>query len=109
MLDTIKSRKDFLRIQSTGNKVVTAGFVLQSAINKDCENITRFGFTASRKVGSAVLRNKAKRRLRALVQEILIEKGKPGMDYVLVARKTTPTRKFEKLRKDLFWAINNLG
>tara|TARA_B100001173_G_C15840435_1_gene484377 strand:- start:379 stop:708 length:330 start_codon:yes stop_codon:yes gene_type:complete len=109
MIDTIKSRKDFLKIQITGDKAVTAGFILQSAINKNCNKVTRFGFTASRKVGSAVLRNKAKRRLRALVKEILIEKGKPGMDYVLVARKTTPIRKFEKLKNDLFWAINNLG
>tara|TARA_Y100000746_G_C15244471_1_gene342953 strand:- start:160 stop:489 length:330 start_codon:yes stop_codon:yes gene_type:complete len=109
MIDTIKSRKDFLSVQNNGNKVVTVGFILQSAINTNCEKATRFGFTASRKIGSAVIRNKAKRRLRALVQEILIEKCKPGIDYVLVARKTTPTRKFEKLRKDLFWAINNLG
>ena len=58
MIDTIKSRKDFLKIQITGDKAVTAGFILQSAINKNCNKVTRFGFTASRKEGSAVLRNK---------------------------------------------------
>jgi ribonuclease P protein component len=68
----------------------------------------RIGFTASRKVGNAVARNRAKRRLRALSAEVMTQHAMPGRDYVLIARQTTPTREYSALRGDLERALKRL-
>ena len=68
----------------------------------------RIGFTASRKVGNAVARNRAKRRLRALSMEVMTQHAMPGRDYVLIARQTTPTRDYSALRGDLERALKRL-
>ena len=68
MFKKLKSRKEFLRVHNNGLKAVTKGLIIQSLNNKENQNIKRFGFTASRKIGNSVIRNRAKRRLRALVQ-----------------------------------------
>ena len=65
----------------------------------------RVGFTASRKVGNAVARNRAKRRLRAAAQAILPTEARPRTDYVLVARPATLVRPFEALLRDLAAAL----
>jgi ribonuclease P protein component len=65
------------------------------------EGIARVGFTASRKIGNAVARNRAKRRLRAAARETLPLLAKPGHDYVLVARAGILTRDFQALLGDL--------
>ncbi len=67
--------------------------------------LIRVGFTATRKVGSAVVRNRAKRRLRALAREILPLSGRPGSVYVLIARSETATRPYDRLRADLRSAL----
>jgi ribonuclease P protein component len=69
----------------------------------------RVGFTASRKVGNAVTRNRAKRRLRAAAARILADEGRPGMDYVLIARSTTAARPFATLLGDLSTALRRVG
>ena len=109
MFNKLKSRKDYLRIQNFGLNAVSKGLILQTAPNKDNHNDKRFGFTASRKVGNAVERNRAKRRLRALIQINYKEQFNYGMDYVLIARKDTVSRNFHKLNAELLWAINNLS
>lgn len=73
----------------------------------DCDTI-RVGFTASRKVGNAVVRNRAKRRLRALVREILTLEVKPGYDIVLVARHKDEELPWESMKRDLIWALKRL-
>jgi ribonuclease P protein component len=65
----------------------------------------RVGFTASRKVGNAVARNRAKRRLRAAAAAVLPLHGREGHDYVLVARTATLTRGFAELLNDLSGAL----
>ena len=67
--------------------------------------VVRVGFTASRKVGGAVERNRAKRRLRAAAEAVLPLYGLPGNDYVLVARRETLTRPFDGLLGDLKSAL----
>ena len=65
----------------------------------------RVGFTASKKVGGAVIRNRAKRRLRAAAAAVLPLSGIAGTDYVLVARRDTEGRPFETLLSDLASAL----
>ena len=69
----------------------------------------RVGFTASRKVGNAVVRNRAKRRLRAIAAEVLPQMGHPGTDYVLVARATANQRPYAELLGDLEGALRQLA
>ena len=70
---------------------------------------TRIGITATRKIGGAVVRNRAKRRLRAAAQAILPQLGKPGLDYVLIARNGAPTRAWPRLLDDVKTALISLA
>ena len=66
------------------------------------------GLTASRRVGKAVARNRARRRLRALAREILPDDGTPGTDYVLIARAGTLSRPYMEMAADLKRALSRL-
>lgn len=70
--------------------------------------VVRVGFTASRKVGNAVLRNRAKRRLRAAAAEVLARDGRKGTDYVLIARAETGERPYAQLVGDLEAALRQI-
>ncbi len=69
----------------------------------------RVGFTVSRKVGNAVRRNRARRRLRAVVAEVLAEHSRPGCDYVLIGRAGTLDRRYADLVADLCTALARIG
>ncbi len=75
----------------------------------DDGNEARVGFTVSKKVGNAVARNRARRRLRAAAEEVLPQLADRGTDYVLIGRKTTLTRPFAALRQDLEAALRRLA
>lgn len=105
--DRLKNRTDFLRIQR-GFRKVAPGLSLEASPTPQDRvkpGHVRIGFTASRKVGGAVERNRAKRRLRAAAAALLPLSGREGTDYVLVARPTTLSRPFEDLLKDLAAAL----
>jgi ribonuclease P protein component len=68
----------------------------------------RIGFTVSKKVGNAVERNRAKRRLRAAAAQILPDLAAPGLDYVLIGRRETLARPYSLLLKDLETALKRL-
>jgi ribonuclease P protein component len=68
----------------------------------------RVGFTASRKVGKAVCRNRAKRRLRAAAERVLPVHGRPGIDYVIIARRGTGDQPFSALLCDLEAALRRI-
>lgn len=109
-MTTLKTRPEFLRA-AAGRKFSTPGLLLQTCptpSEKRRDDAIRVGFTASRKVGNAVARNRAKRRLRALAREILPRAGRGGHDYVLVARGETVVRPFAALRADLEKAIGTI-
>jgi ribonuclease P protein component len=103
----LKRRGDFLRV-AAGRRVAAPGLVLQAAPQPPTAYDVRVGFTASRKVGNAVTRNRAKRRLRAAAAEILPSRGRAGTDYVLIARAGTSERRFAALVADLEGALRRL-
>ncbi len=87
---------------------VSASLTLELAPTPDSmarADTIRVGFTATRKLGGAVVRNRAKRRLRAAAQAVLPLYGRPANDYVLVARADTLTRPFDGLKADLQMAL----
>ena len=105
VIETMKVRSDYLRT-AQGRRQGTGSFLLQGRPRDDGLPTVRIGFTASKKIGNAVMRNRAKRRLRALVREILPPLARSGWDYVLVARpEATVTRDFAALRDDLRTAL----
>ena len=106
----LKTRSDFLRVAAGRVRAVRAGLVLQAAPQPgDGEAVLRVGFTASKRVGNAVARNRAKRRLRAAAASVLPLHGKPGTDYVLIARAGTGGRVYAELLADLEGALRQLA
>jgi len=96
-----------LRVQQSGRKWVSQSLILQVVENTGGK--ARFGLTVTKKVsGSAVVRNRIRRRLRALACQVLALQAKPGMDYVLVGRVETESRDFAVLEKDLLWCLKRL-
>jgi ribonuclease P protein component len=118
----MKKRREFLATAAARKKWVAPGFVLQArrrgpdeAADGDgpgdtsADRPVRLGFTASKKVGGAVQRNRAKRRLRAAADRVLPDRAAPGWDLVLIARQATPDRPFDELTRDLARALDRLG
>ena len=100
-LKTLRTRPEFLRAASA-RRQGTGGFLVQARFRDDGDAQVQVGFTASKKIGNAVARNRAKRRLRAIARDVLPALGQRGWDYVLVARpEATVTRDFALLLSDL--------
>jgi ribonuclease P protein component len=95
-----KQRADFLRLAAQGRKLVRPGFVLQ-ALQGATPAAPVLGFTATKKLGNAVIRNRAKRRLREAARLVLAERAAVGAELVLVARRETGTMDFAALRRNL--------
>ena len=102
----LKKRADFLAA-SRAKRGATDGFMWQA--RRTGSNDLRVGFTCSKKVGNAVARNRAKRRLREVARVVLPEHGRPGWDYVLIGRSgRTDSTDFLKMCEDLKAALHKL-
>ena len=106
----LKRRADFLRVAAARRKFVTPGLILQAAtmVPPGAAPGVRIGFTVSKKVGGAVVRNRARRRLKAAATQVMA-RAASGHDYVLIGRPATPARNFALLLGDLETALRRLS
>ena len=103
----LKKRADFLRL-ARSRKWAATGLVLQMAPTPEPNDEARAGFTVTKKVGNAVVRNRARRRLREAARAVLPLYASAGHDYVLIAREATPVRPFAALIDDLKQALRKV-
>lgn len=101
----LKKRKDFLRA-AKGVRMVVSTAILQAARSLSEEEVPfKIGFTASKKIGKAHIRSRAKRRLRAVVREVFPELALPNVEYVLISRFNTAYCPYQTLKSDIKWAL----
>ena len=106
-LQTIKNRSTFIHIRDNGNfikgKFINVQFLEDSSLN----GAIAVGFTATKKIGNAVKRNKAKRLMRELARKVLIKYGKINSYYVLIAKSSILETKFDNLLLELERYVND--
>jgi ribonuclease P protein component len=104
----LKRRAEFLRVASKGRKAPVHGLVLQ-ALARDDEGPVRVGFTVTKKVGNAVVRNRTRRRLKEATRLLLRDEPVGGVDLVVIGRDSTRARPFLDLIDDLRRALRKTG
>ena len=113
IIGRLKRRTDYKRVAREGQKCAMRGLVLQAAPfvddlepTPDCD--LRIGLTVTKRIGNAVVRNRARRRLRAAASEVFPTCARSGYDYVLIARQSTPVRPYRDLIGDMETALARL-
>ncbi len=104
-MERLRKRREFLRA-ARGVKWVTPGLILQCWQRGD-DNCSRIGFTVTKRVGNAVVRNRVKRRLREAARQGKAH-AQTGFDYVVIGRKSTTPRTFSQLEHDLSGAFRGV-
>jgi len=109
---TIKKRSDFLSATSRGKKFITGSFILQMLPRNEThpagQQDVRFGFTVTKKMGNAVIRNRIKRRLREAVRKATTKHALAGHDYVLISRHKALDCPFTDLTRDMEFAFSRI-
>ena len=107
----LKKRADYLRVRG-GRSWRSGSLVLQARRRSDGGSVNggppRFGFTATRRIGTAVARNRARRRLKETVRRVAHNHARAGYDYVVIARQGALTRSFTNMQKDLEEAFSGV-
>jgi len=105
---TFKKRKDFLRV-AKGDYVVAHNVIVQAAPSLSAVDNIMVGYTATKRLGNAVVRNRCKRRLRAVVLAVLKQYALAHIDYVFIARQTTAECNFQELQRDMIYAVKKIN
>ena len=106
--ERLTRRAQFLRVGAKGRKVPVHGLLLQALARED-DGPARLGFTVTKKVGNAVIRNRTRRRLKEAARLLLATREVRGVDLVLVGRDATRGREFATLIDDLRRALDKAG
>jgi ribonuclease P protein component len=104
----LKRRAEFLRVASRGRKAAVHGLVLQALARAD-GGPARIGFTVTKKVGNAVIRNRTRRRLKEAARLLLRDRPVASVDLVVIGRDSTRARPFPELMDDLQRALAKVG
>jgi ribonuclease P protein component len=104
----LKKRAEFLRVAAKGRKIPAPSLVLQ-ALRRADSGPARVGFTVTRKIGNAVVRNRTRRRLKEAARLVLAAEAPRGVDLVLIGREGTRARAFTALQDDLRRALARAG
>ena len=101
-------RAEFLRVAASGRRTAVHGLVLQ-ALPRDDGGAARLGFTVTKRVGNAVVRNRTRRRLKEAARLLLRDRPVAGVDLVLIGREATRGRDFSELIDDFRRALDKVG
>ncbi|MGL4685689.1 MAG: ribonuclease P protein component [Commensalibacter sp.] len=104
----LKKRPQFLNVAAKGKKIPMPGLVLQ-ILHRCDEDVGRVGFTVTKKVGNSVIRNRVRRRLKAVFHETAKMISFKGYDLVLIGREKTCHRAFKDILNDFNRALNKAG
>ena len=107
-IERLRKRPDFLAA-ARAPSCARGAVVVQARPREDATPLIRIGFTATRKIGGAVVRNRAKRRLREAARRLVPEFSRPGTDYVFIARGGVTTRPWARLLDDMKSALISLA
>jgi ribonuclease P protein component len=107
-IERLKKRSEFLACAQAPSTAKGA-IVVQARPRGDAQALVRAGFTATKRIGGAVERNRAKRRMREAARLLLPQFGKPGMDYVFIARGGVTSRPWDRLLDDVKSALLRLA
>ena len=106
-IERLRKRAEFLACAKAPS--CAKGAVVVQALRRDDEPLVRAGFTATKRVGGAVVRNRAKRRMREAARLLLPQFARPGFDYVFIARGGVTTRPWARLLDDVKSALIRLA
>ena len=105
-LDSLRKRADFLRVQASPHRFSRPAFLLTCLpLPAIAEGEVCVGYTATKKLGNAVIRNRIKRRLRAASRPLLAAQGQGGCAYVWIARKPAETMDHAEMAAEMAWAL----
>jgi ribonuclease P protein component len=107
-IERLKKRADFL-LCAKAPSCAKGAIVVQARLRDDGQPLVRAGFTATKRIGGAVERNRAKRRMREAARLVLPDHGRPGFDYVFIARGGATTRAWPRLLDDVKSALIRLA
>ena len=103
-LITIKKRSDFTKFNKFSKKIHTANFIIQKLETNTTDEVPHFGFTITKKIGSAIVRNKIKRRLKSIIRELLKYRDKYfdlSFNYILICKKEIVKVSYDDLENEL--------
>jgi ribonuclease P protein component len=108
-VNSLKASADFQRLSRLGKKWVCPAFIMLALPHEKKDSPFRLGLTVSRKVGNAVTRNRAKRRLREMVRLSAAPEKLAGFDIVLIGKTSAAERDFSLMKQDFLRGLDKLG